>query len=205
MSNCDSNILLRVLLRDNNQQVQAYKKITSEGNTIRSDVLCEVMNVAYRVYKMSEGIAGPLSLHHKDKIRSRLVAELMALYTEGANFQDSGVLVCALLIYKYRRLDWVDSWLLARKVVLGEGIVTYDEDLLRNADIMASNGNRIPVISSYTQPLDDMPPRVFIQDKDVRHFVEAGLLHIKPPDEEHRAKYVPASKGITGMNLFGKR
>lgn len=201
--NIDTNVVARVLLNDPSAFADALGR--TRTGTLRVEVLTELVHIMLPYYTDVYASQGYSSLEARDASRRDLDRDIRTLCQGGMICEGTGVFVCAMQVFQYRRLDWVDSYLIARKMVLGEDYSSFDKKAMHDMDVILESGNRIPVISSYTQSLDDLPPRVFIQEKDVKHFIEAGLLHIQPPREEDRAKHMPASKGMKPMDLFSKR
>lgn len=118
------------------------------------------------------------------------------MYIDGYLSGDSeGVIDFALDVFQYRRLDWVDSYLIAREIVLHEPFTTFDFAMMKTAAAIKTHGNKIPVVSSYTLSVNDLPANVFIRAADRKDFVRQGLLAAYSQGEDW------AASGIKEMSL----
>jgi predicted nucleic-acid-binding protein len=121
----DTNVLIRYLLRDNQEQftaAEAYFEEVRSGKkkaVILESVIVESLYVLTKFYGIPrEEAAGPL-------------VEIM--HYKGVGNADAGVLVDALKLYAASGLDPVDCLLAARQK-LGEGeVFTFDKELKRVA------------------------------------------------------------------------
>lgn len=131
----------------------------------------------YRLYWAQ--ITESTPLEERDRLRNSTVLSILNLYLDGHLGGDSDNLVpFALDLFRYRRLDWVDSYLIARYVLRGESFGTFDGTMTKTARIIKDAGGKIPVISGYTLSLDKLPSHVFVRSEDIKSFKRAGLLHL---------------------------
>lgn len=120
-----------------------------------------------------------MTLLEKDTLRCAAVDSIRRLYDTGLLGGDNvSVIDYALSVFQYRRLDWVDSYIIARCILQQEPFATFDVAMMRTRSLLQQNGGRIPVISSYTLPLVDLPSYVFITAADQKNFRRAGLLQL---------------------------
>lgn len=131
----------------------------------------------YRLYWAK--ITASTSLEERDRLRNSTVLSILDLYLDGHLSGDNADIVSfALDIFRYRRLDWVDSYLIARYILRRESFGTFDGAMTKTARIIKDAGGNIPVISGYTLSLDELPSHVFVKPEDVKSFKRAGLLHL---------------------------
>jgi len=122
----DANVVLRYLLRDDEEAAAAAKGFVDEGAFLLPEVLCEVVYVMEDFYSIPRvDICGFLT---------GFINEVIC--------PDGDVLKTALSIYKARKkLDLVDCVLAARHQVSGDRVFTFDRKLnnaIRSIDATGS-------------------------------------------------------------------
>ena len=109
----DANVILRHLLRDVEGQSAQARIIIAGGAFTTTEVLAEVVYVLQGVYKVPRG-----------RIAEALTALLGEVLTDHADVMEK-----ALAIYAARSLDYVDCVLIARALILGDDVFTFDKKL----------------------------------------------------------------------------
>lgn len=109
----DANVILRHLLRDVEEQAAQARIIIAGGAFTTTEVLAEVVYVLQGVYKVPRG-----------RIAEALTALLGEVLTDHADVMEK-----ALAIYAARSLDYVDCVLIARALILGDDVFTFDKKL----------------------------------------------------------------------------
>ena len=109
----DANVILRHLLRDVEEQSAQARIIIAGGAFTTTEVLAEVVYVLQGVYKVPRG-----------RIAEALTALLGEVLTDHADVMEK-----ALAIYAARSLDFVDCVLIARAMILGDDVFTFDKKL----------------------------------------------------------------------------
>ena len=109
----DANVILRHLLRDVEEQSAQARIIIAGGAFTTTEVLAEVVYVLQGVYKVPRG-----------RIAEALTALLGEVLTDHADVVEK-----ALAIYAARSLDFVDCVLIARALILGDDMFTFDKKL----------------------------------------------------------------------------
>ena len=109
----DANVILRHLLRDVEEQSAQARIIIAGGAFTTTEVLAEVVYVLQGVYKVPRG-----------RIAEALTALLGEVLTEHADVVEK-----ALAIYASGSLDFVDCVLIARALILGDDVFTFDKKL----------------------------------------------------------------------------
>ena len=109
----DANVILRHLLRDVEGQSAQARIIIAGGAFTTTEVLAEVVYVLQGVYKVPRG-----------RIAEALTALLGEVLTDHADVMEK-----ALAIYAARSLDFVDCVLIARALILGDDVFTFDKKL----------------------------------------------------------------------------
>ena len=107
----DANVILRHLLRDVEEQSAQARIIIAGGAFTTTEVLAEVVYVLQGVYKVPRG-----------RIAEALTALLGEVLTDHADVMEK-----ALAIYAARSLDFVDCVLIARALILGDDVFTFDK------------------------------------------------------------------------------
>ena len=109
----DANVILRHLLRDVEEQSAQARIIIAGGAFTTTEVLAEVVYVLQGVYKVPRG-----------RIAEALTALLGEVLTDHADVMEK-----ALAIYASGSLDFVDCVLIARALILGDDVFTFDKKL----------------------------------------------------------------------------
>ena len=109
----DANVILRHLLRDVEEQAAQARIIIAGGAFTTTEVLAEVVYVLQGVYKVPRG-----------RIAEALTALLGEVLTDHADVMEK-----ALAIYASGSLDFVDCVLIARALILGDDVFTFDKKL----------------------------------------------------------------------------
>ena len=109
----DANVILRHLLRDVEEQAAQARIIIAGGAFTTTEVLAEVVYVLQGVYKVPRG-----------RIAEALTTLLGEVLTDHADVMEK-----ALAIYAARSLDFVDCILIARALILGDDVFTFDKKL----------------------------------------------------------------------------
>lgn len=121
----DANIILRIILRDDEELYECAKSVVyAEKCTLFNEIAAEVVFVLSKVYKID---------------REELAeAVLEILGVENIAPAEPEVLKAALRIYKEKSLDFADCLLIGYRVVYGYEICTFDKKLnkfLQNINI----------------------------------------------------------------------
>lgn len=147
------------------------------GCKLTSGVVGELLYSLYWGVVRDNGIC---DLESKDRQRRYAVDSIKNLHTKGlVSSEGIDELFLALDIFMYRRLDWVDSYLVARKLLYGEDIVTFDTGILKTVNEMHICNGKIPVVSSYTLPVSSLPMHMCVRPDDAKRFEKLGLLNLK--------------------------
>ena len=172
--NADTNICW-VLIIHYDGQYDAARSMLHDA-VLTSGVVEELL---YRIY-WEPLASSDRSLHTKDDLRDKAVKSIRGLYANhylgGAN---KALIFFALDLFRYRRIDWVDAYLIARQVLLKETLVTFDSDMFKLGQVLKTTEGKIPVISGYTLPVDNLPGHVFVRAEDKKAFMRSGLLHLE--------------------------
>lgn len=110
----DANVILRYLLRDNDEMSQRAKTIIEAGAFTLPEIIAEVVYVLKGVYSVP-----------RDEIADTLIQFLGLV-----GMENKEVVVTALFLYGKQNLDFVDCILLARHRLLGETVATFDKKLV---------------------------------------------------------------------------
>jgi len=125
----DANVVLRYLLRDDEEAAAVAKCFVDEGAFLLPEVLCEV------VYVMEDFYSIP---------RAEICGFLTGFINE-VICPDGDVLKTALSIYKARKkLDLVDCILAARHQVSGDRVFTFDRKLNNAIKSIDETGSAMP-------------------------------------------------------------
>lgn len=109
----DANIILRYILKDNDSDFEIAKREILKGTTTDIAILAEVVYVLKGIYKIS---------------REEIVETLITL-SEEIEYENNDVVIETLSNYKNKNLDFVDCYLLARKKIFQDEIITFDKKL----------------------------------------------------------------------------
>jgi predicted nucleic-acid-binding protein len=121
----DANVILRIVLRDNEDMVSKAEELLSNNNFfIKREVLVEIIYVLSKTYKM-------------ERVEiAKIICGL--LEADDTIVESKNAVHLAIEIYKNRSLDFVDCLLYAYQKVEGEKVFTFDKKLnklLEVADI----------------------------------------------------------------------
>ena len=112
----DANMILRYLLKDNEEMQEVAKAYLIAGNVaVTIEVMAEVVYVLRKVYG----------------VEPKAVADLLIDFLELVECRDCDVLILALNTYAVHNLDFVDCVLYAYNKICGFEIATFDKKLLR--------------------------------------------------------------------------
>ena len=112
----DTNMILRYLLKDNEEMKEKAKSYLIAGNvTVTLEVVAEVVYVLRKVYSMER----------------QIVSAMVKNFAELVNCAESDVLLLAVDTYSARNIDFVDCILYAYHKIHGFEIATFDKKLLR--------------------------------------------------------------------------
>lgn len=109
----DANIILRYILKDNDSDFEIAKREILKGTTTDIAILAEVVYVLKGIYKIS---------------REEIVETLITL-SEEIEYENNDVVIETLSNFKNKNLDFVDCYLLARKKIFQDEIITFDKKL----------------------------------------------------------------------------
>ncbi len=114
----DTNLILRFLLRDNEEMAEKAEKIISEGNILlTNEVAAEAIYVLTGVYKTDRQAA------------SNALLEFIEI--NGVNAAEYGVLSKSLNLFAKNNLDFVDCLLCAYNLQYGYDVCTFDVKLAK--------------------------------------------------------------------------
>ena len=111
----DANIILRFLIRNNEEQAKVASEFIKEGAFTIPEVIPEVVYVLAGVYQVNRKEIGTVLIDFMDNIM----------------INDKAIIKEALKFYSDTSLDYVDCVLVARHKLLGDNIVTFDKQLLK--------------------------------------------------------------------------
>ena len=109
----DTNVLLRYLLRDNEEMFQSATRIIKNGAFTLPEILAEVVYVLRGVYHFE-----------RQKISESLLKIL-----DDVDVEPYEVMICAAKNFSCTNLDFVDCIILAHHKVFGTEIFTFDKKL----------------------------------------------------------------------------
>lgn len=109
----DANIILRYILKDNDNDFEIAKSEILKGAATDITILAEVVYVLKGVYKIP---------------REEITETLIAL-SEEIEYEDNDIIIETLLNYKDKSLDFVDCYLIARNKMLQDEVITFDKKL----------------------------------------------------------------------------
>ncbi len=112
----DANIILRIILRDDEELFERAKSFIYAGKcTILNEIAAEVVYVLSKVYKIDRCML------------ARAVLEILSV--ENIEPAEPKVLKTALKIYGENSLDFADCLLIAYRITYGYEICTFDKKL----------------------------------------------------------------------------
>ncbi|MBO6242978.1 MAG: PIN domain-containing protein [Lachnospiraceae bacterium] len=110
---CDANIILRYLIKDDENLFDIAKKEIQKCPIVPIVILAEIVYVLKGIYKVS---------------RNDIVDTLITLSDE-VEYEDINITLQTLNFFKNLNLDFADCYLLARNKINKEEIVTFDNKL----------------------------------------------------------------------------
>ncbi|MCR5124247.1 MAG: PIN domain-containing protein [Treponema sp.] len=113
MTVIDTNVILRYLLNDIQEQADKAAAIIEEGAKSYPEIIAEVVYVLVKLYSVP-----------REKIN-----EIVSPITYEVEFDNSDVIRTSLENFSNTKFDFVDCLLLARKKILSEEIFTFDKKL----------------------------------------------------------------------------
>ena len=116
----DANVILRYLLKDDEEMSQKAKEIIDNGAFTLPEVIAEVVYVLKGVYSVP-----------RSEIADTLIQVLGVV-----GIENKDVVTTALALFGEQALDFVDCILLARHQRLGDAVVTFDKKLLQRLEII---------------------------------------------------------------------
>jgi len=122
----DANIIVRFLVKDNEEQFVISKDIfqqIQQGTLkveILSEVLMEVLFIMMKVYKIPKGIV-------IEKLKSLLLLD-------GVVNDDKGICIDALNLMQNKNIDYVDALICTKNVLQGYGKISFDKDVMKKCE-----------------------------------------------------------------------
>ena len=116
MTVIDTNVILRYLLNDIQEQADKASKIIEEGAKSYPEIIAEVVYVLVKLYSVP-----------REKIN-----EIISPITYEITFENAEIIRSALENFSQTKFDFVDCHLLARKQILNESIFTFDKKLVNS-------------------------------------------------------------------------
>ena len=111
----DANVILRFLIRNDEEQAKKATEFIKEGAFTIPEVIPEVVYVLSGVYKVNRKEIGTVLIDFIDNIK----------------VNDKAIIKEALRWYANTSLDYVDCVLVARHKLLDDNIATFDKQLLK--------------------------------------------------------------------------
>ncbi|MCD8022058.1 MAG: PIN domain-containing protein [Lachnospiraceae bacterium] len=109
----DANVILRYLLKDHPQMSESARQTIAEGAFTLPEILAEV------VYVLKGGY----------EVERKEIAQVLIDFLEEISLENKELYREALTIFAETSLDFVDCILIARQIILGDEIVTFDKKL----------------------------------------------------------------------------
>ena len=122
----DTNIIIRFLVKDNEEQFLISKDIFQQIQQgvlkveILSEVLMEVLFVMIKVYKIPKGIV-------IEKLKSLLLLD-------GVVNDDKAICIDALNLMQNKNIDYVDALICTKNVLQGYGKISFDKDVMKKCE-----------------------------------------------------------------------
>lgn len=122
----DTNIIIRFLVNDNEEQFIISKDIFKQIQLgtlkveILSEVLMEVLFVMIKVYKIPKSIV-------IEKLKSLLLLD-------GVVNDDKGICMDALNLMQNKKIDYVDALICTKNVLQGYGKISFDKDVMKKCE-----------------------------------------------------------------------
>lgn len=109
----DTNIILRYIVKDNEEQLNKITPLINKTSYVTVEVIAEVVYGLTKYYNISR------------QETSKLILGVL----EEINAIDYDVVVCSLETYAKTSLDYIDCVLIARNKILNDEIITFDKKL----------------------------------------------------------------------------
>ena len=122
----DTNIIIRFLVRDNEEHFIVSKEIFEQVQLgvvkveILSEVLMEVLFVMTKVYKIPKGIV-------IEKLKSLLLLESVVN-------DDKAICIDALNLMQQKNIDYVDALICTKNTLQGYGKISFDKDVMKKCE-----------------------------------------------------------------------
>lgn len=122
----DTNIIIRFLVRDNEEHFIVSKEIFEQVQLgvvkveILSEVLMEVLFVMTKVYKIPKNIV-------IEKLKSLLLLD-------GVVNDDKAICIDALNLMQNKNIDYVDALICTKNVLQGYGKISFDKDVMKKCE-----------------------------------------------------------------------
>lgn len=114
MKTIDTNVILRYLLNDVPEQSEIAAQVIMQGAKSYPEIIAEVIYVLVKLYSVP-----------REKI-----AELLMPFIDEIEFDIPAIIKFAVNMYSQTKFDFVDCLLVARKIVLGDTIFSFDKKLM---------------------------------------------------------------------------
>lgn len=109
----DANVILRYLLRDNEEMYLKATEIINKGACTLYEIIAEVVYVLSGVYNVSR----------------EEIAYALDILLDEIEISEVDVMKYALNLYKREKIDFVDCIIIAKNKVLGSDIFTFDKKI----------------------------------------------------------------------------
>ena len=122
----DTNIIIRFLVRDNEEHFVVSKEIFEQVQLgvvkveILSEVLIEALFVMTKVYKIPKNIV-------IEKLKSLLLLD-------GVVNDDKAICIDALNLMQNKNIDYVDALICTKNVLQGYGKISFDKDVMKKCE-----------------------------------------------------------------------
>ncbi|RLA70773.1 MAG: PIN domain nuclease [Epsilonproteobacteria bacterium] len=122
----DTNIIIRFLVRDNEEHFIVSKEIFEQVQLgvvkveILSEVLMEVLFVMTKVYKIPKNIV-------IEKLKTLLLLE-------GVVNDDKAICIDALNLMQNKNIDYVDALICTKNTLQGYGKISFDKDVMKKCE-----------------------------------------------------------------------
>ena len=122
----DTNVIVRFLVKDNEEQFVISKDIFNQIQLgtlkveILSEVLMEVLFVMIKVYKIPKSMI-------IDKLKSILLLD-------GVVNNDKAIYVDTLNLMQNKNIDYVDALICTKNVLQGYGKISFDKDVMKKCE-----------------------------------------------------------------------
>ena len=113
MVTIDTNVILRYILNDIEEQVKKASQIINDGAQTYPEIIAEVVYVLTKLYSVPR----------------EEIDDILLPFLEEVEMIEKEIVKSALSIYAETKFDFVDSLLIARKSLNDEKIFTFDKKL----------------------------------------------------------------------------